>query len=145
MNNCIGSTPSKPIGRRSLLKSTAVVAGALLGGLGRRSAFAGARRDAEEALANVELNCGFKPRRSRDPSQLAYGCRVRDQMQKDALDAIERARSQGWLAQLRAAEDVLERATAQADPAHLGELWLSVEGTVGGRYRDRHYVAAVAA
>jgi hypothetical protein len=93
------------------------------------------------ALQAVEVNCGFKARTGGDQAELAYGRAVRDGLHRDVLAAIRRARSQGHVAQLRVAEEVLGRIAARTDPGRVAELWLHVAGNVEGKYRGREYVA----
>jgi hypothetical protein len=129
-------SPEPRLGRRSLLKSAATLAGALVLARGKSAA----ARPARAALTDVQVNCGFKGR-GHDPSE--SGRALRDRLHRDALAALERARPHGWRAQLQAAEDVLERISDEADAAGLRELWLTVRGHVGGRYRERQYVSAL--
>ena len=92
-------------------------------------------------LQAAEVNCGFKERTGGDQAELAYGRAVRDKLHRDVLASIQRARSQGHVAQLRVAEDVLGRIAGRTDPRRVAELWLHVAGTVAGKHRGHDYVA----
>jgi hypothetical protein len=91
-------------------------------------------------LEEVQVNCGFKERQPGDPVQLAYGNSVRDWLHKEVLNSIGRRGFQGQAARFDVAADVLENLAGTVDPRAIGELWLHVTGSVGGKYRSREYV-----
>jgi len=136
---------STGIGRRSLLGAAAAVAGLALGVSRRSRTVAPVAPDlggSSQPLAALQVNCGFTAR-STEPAALEYGRELRDRVYHDVLAAIEQHGRDGYLAQLRAAEEILERTINAADGTHVATVWLSIEGNVGGGHRSRQYVAAV--
>src|SRR5678815_2949747 len=93
------------MGRRRMLKSTAVAAGALIAGGGGAVA---ATLASEPALERVVIDCGFKG----GPAHHAHGRGVRDRLHDVVLEAVASAAPRGHRAQLRAAEEAFERAVA---------------------------------
>ena len=107
----------KPVTRRSFLGSAGVGAAVVLSARHGHSPGRG--------LKEMQINCGFKA----DPSEVAYGRTVREQLYRAALGA-----------NVEAMADILERIAATVDRTRIHELWLHVSGKVNGKYRSREYV-----
>src|SRR5213594_2257283 len=107
----------KPVTRRSFLGSAGVGAAVVLSA--RHGHSPGGR------LREMQINYGFKA----DPSEVAYGRTVREQLYRAALGA-----------NVEAMADILERIAATVDRTRIHELWLHVSGRVDGKYRSREYV-----
>ncbi len=131
--------------RRHFVSSFGVGAGLALSGL-RAEAAAGvfqarpAMRVQDLPLQAVRVNCGFKERAQGDPAQLAYGRSVRERLYQEVLNTVGRAGFHGQAARFDTAAEVLEKVAASVDRSVIGELWLHVTGSVGGKYRSREYV-----
>ena len=134
------------ITRRYLVSSFGTVgAGLALSGLFTGAATSTFRRSPSRRvqdlpLETVRVNCGFKERTPGDPAQLAYGNSVRDWLYQEVSNAVGSSGFQDQAARFDVAADVLENLAAAIDPDLIGEIWLHVTGSVGGRYRSREYV-----
>ena len=92
-------------------------------------------------LEHIEVNCGFKPRTPGMVDHVVYGREIRNRLYEAALAALASEDAEDYTDQFHLAEDAIEVSAVICDSLRVAELWLSVSGYVGGKYRSRDYAS----